>query len=167
MPWEARAARCVGLAFAVCRAGSGRGSVVQSFQSGAAAAALQILSAASFSGIVNGDRFMLRPVPMELSLNQTTHLRRLRRISLAEGVSTLVLFGIAMPMKYFAGMPMAVTIVGTAHGALFVLLAGMFLAGVKTIPLPPKLAMLGILAAVLPFGPFLFDSRLKRLAGES
>jgi integral membrane protein len=104
---------------------------------------------------------------MAFSLNQTIYLRRLRRLSLAEGVSTLVLFGIAMPMKYFGSMPMAVTVVGTAHGGLFVLLAGMFLVGVKAIPIPPKLAMLGILAAVMPFGPFLFDNRLKRLTTES
>ena len=45
-------------------------------------------------------------------------LSRLRRLGFAEGVSTLVLFGIAMPLKYLADMPMAMRIVGSLHGFL-------------------------------------------------
>ena len=44
----------------------------------------------------------------------------LRKISLAEGISYLLLLGIAMPLKYWAGLPLAVKIVGSIHGALFV-----------------------------------------------
>lgn len=79
-------------------------------------------------------------------------------------MSTLVLFGIAMPLKYLADMPMAVRITGTVHGALFVLLAMMLLAGVRRIPLPTGVALAGIGAAVIPFGPFVFDRTLKRAA---
>ena len=43
-----------------------------------------------------------------------------RRIAFAEGVSFLVLLGIAMPLKYFANMPKAVSVVGMIHGILFV-----------------------------------------------
>ena len=39
---------------------------------------------------------------------------------MAEGVSFLVLLLVAMPLKYLANMPMAVTIVGGLHGILFV-----------------------------------------------
>ena len=49
-------------------------------------------------------------------------IRALRTLAIIEGVSTLVLFGIAMPLKYFAGLPLAVRIVGSLHGALFVAL---------------------------------------------
>ncbi len=42
-------------------------------------------------------------------------LRALRQVSRIEGVSTLVLFGIAMPLKYFAGMPRAVTVLSLIH----------------------------------------------------
>lgn len=90
-------------------------------------------------------------------------LRRLRRLSLVEGVSTLLLFGVAMPLKYLAGMPLAVRIVGSIHGLLFVALVAMFALAIRRVPLPPGLAVLGAAAAVLPFGPFLFDPRLKRL----
>ena len=50
-------------------------------------------------------------------------LRKLRRLSLCEGVSTLLLFGVAMPLKYFANLPQAVSIVGMLHGILFICLA--------------------------------------------
>ena len=84
-------------------------------------------------------------------------------LSLVEGVSTLVLFGIAMPLKYLAGLPLAVTVAGSLHGALFMGLVAMFILGVWTIPMPGRLAALGIVAAVFPFGPFVFDARLERL----
>ena len=64
-----------------------------------------------------------------------TFLRKLRLLGVIEGLSTLVLFGIAMPMKYLGGMPMAVTVVGSIHGGLFIALCAMFLVGWTRIPL--------------------------------
>jgi integral membrane protein len=93
-----------------------------------------------------------------------TFLSRLRVLGTVEGISTLVLFGIAMPLKYLAGMPMAVTIVGSAHGVLFLALVTMFLLGTRRIPISRGLAAAGIVAAVVPFGPFIIDRRLGRLA---
>lgn len=81
-----------------------------------------------------------------------------------EGVSTLVLFGIAMPLKYFADLPMAVRIVGSIHGVLFLALVSMFVLGTRRIPISRGMAAAGIVAAVLPFGPFVMDRRLERLA---
>jgi integral membrane protein len=40
-------------------------------------------------------------------------------MALIEGASLIALIGIAMPLKYFAGIPEAVRIVGMAHGLLF------------------------------------------------
>ncbi|MEQ8210314.1 MAG: DUF3817 domain-containing protein [Lacipirellulaceae bacterium] len=88
-------------------------------------------------------------------------LSRLRTLSLVEGVSTLLLFGVAMPLKYFADMPQAVRIVGSAHGFLFVCLGVAFWVAISRVPIPHKLAITGIIAAVFPFGPFLFDHRLR------
>jgi integral membrane protein len=92
-----------------------------------------------------------------------THLRRLRVLGMIEGTSTLVLFGIAMPLKYLGGMPMAVTIVGSVHGLLFLALVFAFVTSVRRVPLPPRLAAAGVFCAVIPFGPFLLDARLKRV----
>ena len=48
-----------------------------------------------------------------------TSIGRLRAIGLAEAISFLMLLGIAMPLKYFADFPRAVTIAGWLHGVLF------------------------------------------------
>lgn len=93
-------------------------------------------------------------------------LSRLRTLGTVEGISTLVLFGIAMPLKYMADMPMAVRVVGSIHGFLFVALALMLVAGVRRVPISAGLAFAGICAAVVPFGPFVFDRYLKRQNAE-
>jgi integral membrane protein len=71
-----------------------------------------------------------------------------------------------MPLKYAAGMPMAVTIVGSIHGFLFLALVSMLVAAVKAIPISRRLALAGIFAAVVPFGPFVLDGKLGTLARE-
>ena len=47
-------------------------------------------------------------------------LHRFRIVGIAEGISFLVLLLIAMPLKYLAGFPQAVLIVGWIHGFLFI-----------------------------------------------
>ena len=88
-------------------------------------------------------------------------LKRLRLLTFTEGVSTLLLFGVAMPLKYLWDMPMAVRIVGMIHGALFSLLLIQLFRGVKRVPLAPKVAGLCMFAAIFPFGPFVADRWLK------
>lgn len=92
-----------------------------------------------------------------------TFVRALRHLAIIEGISTLVLFGIAMPLKYLADMPMAVRIVGSLHGALFVALVIMLLIAVRKVPISLGLAAAGIAAAIVPGGPFLLDRHLSRL----
>ena len=96
-----------------------------------------------------------------------TPLARLRTIGFLEGISFLVLIGIAMPLKYVAGRPEAVSVVGAAHGALFVLyvLAVAHVMVVRRWPI--ERALVAVIAAVVPFGPFLFDRSLKREERES
>ncbi|MEO1995607.1 MAG: DUF3817 domain-containing protein [Planctomycetaceae bacterium] len=91
-------------------------------------------------------------------------LKWLRRVGVCEGISTLVLFGVAMPLKYLGNMPLAVTIVGSVHGGLFVGLVVMFLVAIRRVPISSRLAMIGIVAAVIPFGPFVVDRRLSRMS---
>lgn len=90
-------------------------------------------------------------------------MRTLRQLAIVEGISTLVLFGVAMPLKYFAGMPMAVTIVGSIHGFLFLALVLMLLLAIRRVPISLGLAAVGVAAAILPGGPFLLERRLARL----
>lgn len=91
-------------------------------------------------------------------------LSALRSMSLIEGVSTLVLFFIAMPLKYMANIPKAVSIAGSIHGALFVGLTLMLMMAISRVPISKGMAMLGFVAAILPFAPFVYERWLaKRL----
>jgi integral membrane protein len=87
---------------------------------------------------------------------------RLRRVGKLEGVSFLVLLGIAMPLKYLAGLPLAVKLVGWAHGVLFVALLWVLWRAKRDAKLPLSQAALVFVASLVPFGPFLIDGRLER-----
>ena len=93
-------------------------------------------------------------------------MRVLRMVSLIEGVSTLLLFFVAMPMKYLGGMDWAVSYVGMTHGLLFILL-WLLCAAAWAKGLPAKLTLTVMLAAIPPGGPFFMDHKLKRYEAES
>lgn len=88
-------------------------------------------------------------------------LNWLRKTGIAEGISFLVLLGIAMPLKYFFGQPMAVTIIGWAHGLLF--MAFLFFAWEYKTDRNKSVRWFGLafLAAIIPTGTFFFDRKLK------
>ena len=87
---------------------------------------------------------------------------RLRLIAFLEGVSFLVLLGIAMPLKYYAGMPLAVKTVGMAHGILFVL----FIFSIIEVKISHKWSFaktfLSFLSSLIPFGTFVLDARVLK-----
>lgn len=86
----------------------------------------------------------------------------LRLVGLIEGCSFLLLLLVAMPLKYLAGQPEAVRVVGAAHGGLWVL----YLLAAAVVAVKHRWGVGRILAAgaasVLPGGPFVFDRSLKR-----
>ncbi|MDP3851254.1 MAG: DUF3817 domain-containing protein [Luteolibacter sp.] len=85
----------------------------------------------------------------------------LRAASLTEGVSFLLLLGVAMPLKYLWDQPLAVKWAGWAHGVLFIALGALVLLAMLRAALPFKLALIVGLAALLPAGPFFADRLLK------
>lgn len=87
---------------------------------------------------------------------------RLRAIGIIEGFSYLILLGIAMPLKYFAGLPLAVKIVGSAHGVLFLLFCAALAHVVLALRWPLTRASVVFIASLVPFGTFIIDGRLKR-----
>ncbi len=87
---------------------------------------------------------------------------RLRLVGMFEGISFLVLLGIAMPLKYIWGDPTAVRIVGMAHGVLFMAYCLCLCFAWGETKWPVKRASLVFVACLLPFGPFLIDRSLKR-----
>ena len=89
-------------------------------------------------------------------------LKRLRVIGAIEGTSTLVLFGIAMPLKYMAGEPMAVRVVGLIHGLLFIGYCTVLYRAWTLLERPLPWAIRLFVASIFPFGPFIADRGLKR-----
>jgi integral membrane protein len=87
---------------------------------------------------------------------------RLRVVGVVEGISFLLLLGVAMPLKYMAGMPQMVSVVGMAHGILWMA----YVAAVIDVRLrrdwPLSRMAVAVLASILPFGPFVLDPSLKR-----
>lgn len=47
-------------------------------------------------------------------------LKLFKLISIAEGISAILLFGVAMPLKYIFHKPFLISSVGMAHGVLFI-----------------------------------------------
>ncbi|MGI9243916.1 MAG: DUF3817 domain-containing protein [Verrucomicrobiales bacterium] len=86
---------------------------------------------------------------------------RLRLIGMLEGASFLLLLGVAMPLKYIAGQPQAVSVVGMAHGVLFTLFCLQLLQVMNACDWTVKKALRPFIAALIPFGPFLIDRELK------
>jgi len=91
-----------------------------------------------------------------------TTLGRLRIIGIAEGTSFLVLLLIAMPLKYLADQPMAVKIVGSLHGGLFLLYCLALALAARAHSWPPSRSWWGFVASIVPAGTFIFDGSLKR-----
>jgi len=91
-----------------------------------------------------------------------TPIGRLRAVGLVEGVSFLVLLGVAMPMKYIAGMPLAVKITGWIHGVLFIAFCAALISARQSARWGWRQTAVVFVAALLPFGPFVIDRRLKQ-----
>lgn len=88
------------------------------------------------------------------------NLSSFKKIGVAEAISFLVLLGIAVPLKHILDMPMAVKYVGWIHGILFIAyVIWLYLAADEQGWGFKKIA-LGFLAALIPFGPFIFHRRL-------
>jgi integral membrane protein len=64
-----------------------------------------------------------------------------------------------MPLKYFAGMPMAVTIVGGLHGLLFVAFIIMAWEVKTEYKKDWVWAVKSFIASIVPFGTFWMDNR--------
>ncbi|MEI2740796.1 MAG: DUF3817 domain-containing protein [Chitinophagaceae bacterium] len=89
-----------------------------------------------------------------------------RKVAFAEGVSFLVLLFVAMPLKYFADMPLAVTVVGGLHGVLFVAFAILAREVKSDYKKDFKWLMRAGLASILPFGTFVMDKQWKKEEAE-
>jgi integral membrane protein len=89
-------------------------------------------------------------------------LRQLRLVAWVEGLSFVLLLFVAMPLKYMAGMPLAVRIAGSVHGILFLLFIAALYRVASEREWPIRRSAVAFLSSIVPFGTFVFDASLKR-----
>jgi integral membrane protein len=85
-----------------------------------------------------------------------------RFVALAEGISFLVLLGIAMPLKYLFDFPQAVQIVGMLHGVLFVSFILLAWAAMSAMEKGYLWLIKAFALSVIPFGTFVLDKELRQ-----
>lgn len=93
-------------------------------------------------------------------------IQAFRFIGLIEGVTTLALFLVAVPMKYWLGQPHLVQPLGMLHGVAFV----GYLGGMWLLLRNERFSLMEwgrtAAAAFFPFGTFLNDAFLRRKQAE-
>ncbi|SFW17078.1 DUF3817 domain-containing protein [Chitinophaga sancti] len=87
-----------------------------------------------------------------------TPIGRLRIISFLEGISLIILLFIAVPLKYWAGQPALVKLMGPIHGLLFTLFVITTLSvGVTYKWKFSETSWKVLLGCIIPFGTFYID----------
>jgi integral membrane protein len=90
-----------------------------------------------------------------------TKIGRLRLVAFLEGVSLLVLVGIAVPLKYIYSNPSLVKTMGPIHGMLFVLFVfNTISVGVEYKWKFSTTTWKVLLACFIPFGTFYIDKKI-------
>ncbi len=99
----------------------------------------------------------------------TMNLKNLRLLAMFEGTSLILLLFVAMPLKYQFGITEATKIVGMIHGLLFLSFVSMLLTVTGQGKLPEKYSLIGVMAAFIPFGTWIFEYKVikPRLASNT
>ena len=92
-----------------------------------------------------------------------TKVGRLRIVGFFEGISLILLLFVAVPLKYIWGYPQGSQILGTIHGALFLLfIINTLSVGVEQNWKFATTTWMVLLACVIPFGTFYIDNKILR-----
>lgn len=86
-----------------------------------------------------------------------TAVGRFRAVSLLEGLSYVVLMFVAMPLKYVAGIPEAVRVVGSLHGLLFIIFAAALVAATRSAGWGVLRAGWFLFLSMIPFGALVIE----------
>lgn len=91
-----------------------------------------------------------------------SHLGRLRIIGFLEGISFILLVGVAMPLKYIGGYQNATWDIGMIHGILFITYIVAVIPVKFSLNWNLKTTFLVLLASLLPFGTFVAEYKIFR-----
>lgn len=96
-----------------------------------------------------------------------TKLGLFKTVATLEGISFLLLLGIAMPLKYVWDLPMMVEYLGMAHGVLFVgYVLAVALLFQKTLKWSFFQAVIGFILSFVPFGTFYVTMKMMPEEGD-
>ena len=90
-------------------------------------------------------------------------VRNVRIICFVEGISCILLFFIAMPLKYVWGDPRAVSIVGMGHGVLWVAVVGALFMAYLGKQISIRQAATWLFVSTFPLGMFWVDKQIVAL----
>jgi integral membrane protein len=90
-------------------------------------------------------------------------IKAFRLIALFEGLTTIGLFLVAMPAKYFFGQPALVPPIGGLHGAAVVIYLVAMVVAFAVVQAPLMQWVRAFFACIVPFGTFLNDHYVRQL----
>lgn len=93
-------------------------------------------------------------------------IKFLRICGISEGISLLVLVFIAMPLKYFFDMPVAVKMVGWVHGLLFIAYVISVFLAIRPMKWNLLSVLIALVASLIPFGTIILDRSWKRVQDQ-
>lgn len=85
-----------------------------------------------------------------------------RMAGFVDGTTLLLLLGVAMPLKYWADLPLAVTIVGSVHGWVFIVYLLTVLYAQFRLQWHVKWTLFSLLAGFVPFANFVLNHALNK-----
>ncbi|CAA6677457.1 MULTISPECIES: DUF3817 domain-containing protein [unclassified Lentimonas] len=89
-------------------------------------------------------------------------LNRLCSVGTWEAISSILLFGIAMPLKYIWGNDMLIRPIGMAHGILWMAYVGLAVLGQMDYKWSWKITGWLLVASIVPAGPLVADPKLLK-----
>lgn len=105
-------------------------------------------------------------MPTSIHADMPAGTRRLQLAALLEGSTLLVLVAIAVPLKYLAAYPLAVSVVGPIHGMAFLIYLWLLTAVAAGDGWHKRDVGIALLAALIPFGAFAHAISVDRSARQ-
>ena len=90
----------------------------------------------------------------------------LKHAAICEALTLLALFCVAMPLKYRAGVPSAVSIMGPVHGLAFMVFLWFVIRSWAEGLINRHGALRLFIGAFIPFGGFVNERWLRRQSGD-
>ncbi len=90
-----------------------------------------------------------------------SELKKFLFMNKIEGLSYIVLLFIAMPLKYYFGYPAATKVMGSIHGALFILFLYRLYKAAHRANFSQKETLNYFILSLIPFGSFYTDKLVQ------